>query len=73
MARESVHTVPTGRWWKNEIEGVGVLFTYDTKDEAVQAGREEARRRGTEHVIHEEDGSVAETHSYVSETGAVRG
>jgi Uncharacterized protein conserved in bacteria (DUF2188) len=73
MAREWVHTVPAGSKWKNEIEGDGDLSTYDTKEEAVQAGREEARRRQTEHVIHDADGSIAERSSYGSDPADVPG
>ena len=32
--------------------------------EALEAGRTEARRRTTEHVIHNEDGVIRERHSY---------
>jgi hypothetical protein len=53
-------------WWANTIEGEdGALpSTYDTKEAAVAAGREEAIRRKTEHVIHNEDGSIGERNSY---------
>lgn len=37
---------------------------YRTKEEAVAAGRSEAQRRTTEHVIHLEDGSIGERNSY---------
>jgi uncharacterized protein DUF2188 len=37
---------------------------YETKTEAVAAGRSEAQRRKTEHVIHNEDGSIGERNSY---------
>jgi Uncharacterized protein conserved in bacteria (DUF2188) len=67
MAREWVHTVPSGEKWKNEVEGDGDLSTYSTKEEAVAAGREEARKRQTEHVIHNADGSIGERNSYGSD------
>ena len=38
--------------------------SFLTKAEAVQAGRDEARRPQTEHVIHNEDGSIGERNSY---------
>ena len=66
MAEGFVHTVHSNGRWKTEIEGtrgaVGPIF--DTKDEAVAAGRERARSGKTEHVIHNEDGSIAERNSY---------
>lgn len=73
MARNWVHTVPKGSEWKNEIEGDGDLSTHDTKEQAVEAGRAEARRRQTEHVIHNTDGSIAERNSYGSDPADVPG
>ena len=66
MAVGFVHTVHRQRRWLNEIEGDDAALSgrYETKDEAVAAGREEAMRRETEHVIHNEDGSIAERNSY---------
>jgi Uncharacterized protein conserved in bacteria (DUF2188) len=64
MARGWVHTVPDAGEWKNEVEEGGDISKHRTKEEAVQAGREEARRRSTEHVIHNADGSIAERNSY---------
>ena len=65
MADGFVHTVHKGGSWVNEIEGGAQLpGTHATKDEAVEAGRAEARRRKTEHVIHNLDGSFGERNSY---------
>jgi hypothetical protein len=66
MAAGFVHTVHRQGRWVNEIEGDdGVLpGRHETKDEAVVAGRAEAMRRETEHVIHNEDGSIGERNSY---------
>ena len=51
--------------WRNTIEGAEPLSgVYDTKAAAIEAGRTEARRRATEHVIHDEDGSIGERNSY---------
>lgn len=59
--------------WRNEIEGEAVLSTHATRGEAVDAGREGARRRQTEHVIHNSDGSIGERNSYGSDRGDVSG
>ena len=61
-----MHTVHANGRWVNSLEGQdrAVLGTFDTKEEAVEAGREEASRRLTEHLIHNEDLSVAERNSY---------
>ena len=58
-------TSPYGHW-ENTIEGQDgtVGGPYRTKEEAVAAGRAEAKRRSTEHVIHLEDGSIGERNSY---------
>ena len=61
-----VHTVPapdgaTG-WW-NKRNG-RVLSRHDTKEVAVAAGREIARRLKVEHTIHREDGVITEANSY---------
>jgi hypothetical protein len=60
-----VHTVHKGGQWINEIEG-GAAFggSNATKDDAVSAGRERATQDKTEHVIHNEDGTISERNSY---------
>ena len=66
MASGFVHTVHKDGSWRNSIEGNDQPLpgTFDTKVEAAEAGRAEARRRKTEHVIHNEDGSIGERNSY---------
>jgi hypothetical protein len=66
MAEGFVHTLNIEGRWQNEIEGGNGsrLQTFGTKDEAVAAGRAEARRRRTEHVIHRADGSIEDRNSY---------
>jgi uncharacterized protein DUF2188 len=66
MAEGFVHTVrKDGRWCTIIEDQHGSLGeTFEKKEEAVEAGRAEARRRQTEHVIHNEDGSIAERNSY---------
>ena len=65
MADGFVHTVFKFNRWTNEIEGdEGTIGTFDTKEAAVEAGRERAIDRKTEHVIHNQDGVIAERNSY---------
>ena len=66
MAEGFVHTLNIEGRWQNDIEGGdGLAFgMYDTKAEAVEAGRAEAKRRKTEHVIHRADGSIEDGDSY---------
>ncbi len=66
MAKGYIHTVlKGGGQWVNEVEG-GDRFggEYGRKDEAVDAGRIQAIRNQTEHVIHNEDGTISERNSY---------
>ncbi len=69
MADGFVHTVHVDGRWTNTIEGTeGATHAgFETKAAAVEAGRGEARRRRTEHVIHDEDGSISERNSYGSD------
>ena len=65
MADGFVHTVHAEGSWRNTVEGSGPLpAAYETKTEAVDAGRFEARQRRTEHVIHNADGTIAERSAY---------
>jgi len=66
IAEAFVHTVYVNGRWVNALEGQdrGLLGTFDSKEEAVEAGREEASRRLTEHLIHNEDLSIEERNSY---------
>jgi hypothetical protein len=65
MARGFVHTVPAGGLWRNRVESAELLRgAYVKKADAVEAGRREAQRRQTEHVIHNRDGTIAQRNSY---------
>lgn len=65
MADGFIHTVHRDGKWVNEVEGgERASSTHDTKDEAVAAGRELARNRKTEHVMHNKDGTFGERNSY---------
>lgn len=60
-----VHTLYKRDEWVNEIEG-GSEFgrAQQTKADAVATGRERAKADKTEHLIHNEDGTISERHSY---------
>ena len=65
MANGFVHTVYKNDQWVNEIEGGSVLDgSHSTKEDAVAAGRARAQQDGTEHVIHNQDGTIGERSSY---------
>lgn len=73
MARGWIHTVHRNGIWINEIEGEGEATRHSTKDEAVDRGRALARRRRTEHVIHNLDGTIAQRNSYGNDPFPPRG
>lgn len=65
MAQGYIHTVYRGGHWYNDVEQVWRgSHAYPTKDRAVAAGRLEAIKGRTEHVIHNEDGTIAYRNSY---------
>ena len=65
MAAGFVHTVYKDSAWINEVEdGLELPGTFWTKDDAVAAGREQAIQSRTEHVIHNQDGTIGERNSY---------
>jgi len=64
-ATPPVHTVPHDKGWANKRAGSErVSKVFGTKAEAVNAGRETARRAKTEHIIHTADGKIGERNSY---------
>jgi Uncharacterized protein conserved in bacteria (DUF2188) len=73
MARGWIHTVHRDGAWLNEEEGGGALSRHSTKAEAVEDGRQLARARRTEHVIHNVDGTIAERNSYGGDPYPPRG
>jgi len=61
-----VHTVPAPgdkKGWWNKMDGT-VWSRHRTKEVAVLAGREMARRLKVEHTIHKADGEISEKNSY---------
>jgi hypothetical protein len=57
-----VHTVPAPGWW-NKVNGK-VVSRHKKKEDAVEAGREIARKLRVEHSIHRTDGTIGEKNSY---------
>jgi hypothetical protein len=65
MADGFIHTVYKREAWLNEVEGGDELpGTFASKDEAVAAARIRAMADKTEHVIHNQDGTIGERNSY---------
>ena len=60
-----VYTVYSDGRWRNKIDGAAPLpGWYDRQEIAAEAGRAHAMRRQAEHVIRNEDGSIAQRVSY---------
>lgn len=57
---DEVETYPRHGLWHNRLIAAdgGFLGTHTTRDEAVAAGRDEARWRGVPHVVREVGGSA---------------
>jgi hypothetical protein len=65
MAKGFIHTVYKNGQWFNEVEEGGQFGgAHGTKDAAVAAGRERAKAGTTDHVIHNQDGTISERNSY---------
>lgn len=75
MAKNSVHTVPmAGGGWGNRSAGASrVPKVFDTKADALAAGRATAQRRGAEHVIHNRDGRISGSDSHGNDPFPPRG
>jgi hypothetical protein len=68
MADGFVHTVYKSEQWVNEIEGESEFGgAHSTKEAAVAAGRTRAQQDKTEHVVHNQDGTISERNSYGSD------
>jgi hypothetical protein len=65
LAEGFVLTVYKNGQWVNEIES-GSEFggPHSTKENAVAAGRARAKQDKTEHVIHNQDGTISERNSH---------
>ncbi len=74
MADGFVHTVYKDDQWINEVEGDGISWGFGaTKEEAIASGRTRAIQNGTEHVIHNQDGTISERNSYGNDPASRRG
>ena len=65
MASKPIHTVYAEGSWRNKREDTdGYLSQHATKEDAVEAGRQQARTDQAEHIIHNHDGVISERNSY---------
>jgi hypothetical protein len=74
MADGDIHTVHRDGSWFNEVEGgERASNSAATKEEAVSVGRDMARARKVEHLIHNQDGQIGERNSYGNDPRNVPG
>jgi Uncharacterized protein conserved in bacteria (DUF2188) len=74
MAKGDVHTVHRDGRWFNEVEGGSrASNSADTKAEAQAKGRDMARRRKVEHLIHDKNGRIVTRNSYGSDPRRSKG
>lgn len=65
MAEGDIHTSKQGDRWVNKPEGnQRASNSATTKAEAQAEGRRMAIGRGVEHVVHKENGQIAERNTY---------
>lgn len=60
---KNVHVEPVEGGWAVK-HGADRARSYQSKEEAVRAGREIARHERTEHIVHNRDGRIEEKDSY---------
>lgn len=63
MVKKQIHTVPSEKGWTNK-QGGQELSKHKTKAAAEAAGREKAKDKKAEHVIHNADGTISKRNSY---------
>lgn len=60
-----VHVMPSDGGWTVRVEGsLRPSRTFGTKQEAMSAGRELAKRNRSEHIVHGRDGRIRQQDSY---------
>lgn len=65
MPKGDIETVFTDGAWTNQVQGEGPTGDgFQTKDRAVEAGRELARARRVEHIVKNQDGTIGERNTY---------
>lgn len=63
--KQDIHVVPHNGGWATRTEGAGrVGRLYNTQTEAIEAGREQAKREHAELVIHRRDGTIRDSDSF---------
>ena len=65
MTKRDIHVIPHPEGWATKKEGTErVGSVHDTKSEALEQAREQAKRERVEVVIHGKDGKIQDSDSY---------
>ena len=65
MSKKNVHVVPHKDGWATKTEGSDRAGSvHDTQGEAIERGREQAKRERSELRIHRKDGTIRDSDSY---------
>lgn len=65
MAKKNQHVVPKDGGWAVRGEGNSrASSTHQTQKRAIDAAREQARKQGSEMIIHGRDGKIRERNTY---------
>ena len=66
MKRDTHHVVPNpeGGWDVKRGGGEKASRHFETKQEAIEGGREISRNQGTELIIHNRDGRISQSDSH---------
>ena len=65
MSKNDIHVVPHADGWATHKEGnERATSVHDTQGEAIERGRDQARRNEVELVIHRRDGTIRDSDSY---------
>lgn len=73
MARALIRTIGRGRFWVNELADGTLISKHLERQKAIRAGQDACRRRRAEHLIHNEDGTLAARNDYAARQRAVDG
>ena len=70
MVGEPVETYCEEGRWRNSVGHCGrVTDEFPTREAAVEAGRDEARVRGVQHIVRDVDGTPVERRRYPRRSG----
>ncbi len=65
MGKKNVHVVPKDNQWSVKKEGnQRATSTHSRKEDAINRGRQEAEKEGSELVIHKKDGTIQDKESH---------